>query len=78
MTTVICIDEKSGKGRPTGLRFLRRYEVRAEEDVSATCVYCGGPCAKIDVGVDGGWCRKRFAFAPPGKDVFVVEHVEAS
>lgn len=70
--TVVCLDAKSGKGRSTGLVFLSRYEVLAEEPVSPTCVYCGRDCSKIDVGVGGGaWCRLRFALAPPGKDVFL-------
>jgi hypothetical protein len=63
VTTVICIDAKSKRGRETGLRFLRRYEVIAEDD-PAPCLYCNSTCEKIAVvsGV-GMWCRKRFAFS---------------
>lgn len=74
MTTVICIDANSKKGRPTGLQFLRRYEIIGEEAPSSTCVYCGQSCDKIDVGVGGGgWCRRRFALAFPGNDIHLQQ-----
>lgn len=61
MTTVICIDASSKKNRPTGLKFMVRYEVLGEETRAApNCVYCGQCCLKFDVGTRW-WCSKRFA-----------------
>lgn len=65
MTTLICVDARPSRGRPTGLRFLRRYELVCAEAAPTRCTYCGAACAKVNVAVGGFWCARRFAKAPP-------------
>ena len=85
MTTVICIDARTTKIKPTGLKFMQRYEVIDGESMLTPCEYCKKMCSKIDVGVDrasdggaGVWCQKRFVQASPDETATKKQDAELS